>query len=696
MTHDRSVSNDEFALGIRDLGFSSFHEYRPEAFSRNLGLINPAEQLELAHSTVAIPGLGGVGGLHLIALVRSGVGRFHISDFDTFDPANVNRQYGAKTSSFGEPKLQTMADEALDINPFLELRQFPEGVNEATIDEFLDGVDVVVDSLDFFEFPTRRMLFQRARQKGLHVVTAGPIGFSTALLVFSPDRGMTFDEYFNVNDETDEYDRLAAFLVGLTPRTRYLSYMDINRADRGTGRAPSLGLACHLCAGAATTEVLRILLKRNPPEPAPNYAQFDAYLRRYFRGRLWFGNRHPMQRLKRRWVRKMLEASATESAKAAEEAVVAPQLTEPDQDRTEVARYLIKAGIQAPSGDNAQPWKFSIAGDTVHVYNDADCDRSFFNFRQYASLISCGAVIENMVVAARGCGVDPEISMFPTEGDDEHVASIRLAVGQERRDPLQNGIWDRHTNRTMFRRAPLLPSVVDELDRSIEVFEGARLHVVSSKEQLRLLARVVQRADRLRVAIRSLHEHFHSMVRYTEREALASRDGFPLPNLEAGFVGDQFLKLTKPWPVMSFLNKLGFDRLFSAIAARGLQHCSAAALLTVPRVDSSDLVMGGRALERAWLTLTTLGFAVQPMTALTIFWLRSHVEGNVSYTPSQRRLLDGLWGEYSEVFPEVDFDNDAQVMLFRFGFGGPVSIRTYRKPLDDFLTDEVRSNGGPA
>jgi hypothetical protein len=168
-----------------------------------------------------------------------------------------------------------------------------------------------------------------------------------------------------------------------------------------------------------------------------------------------------------------------------------------------------------------------------------------------------------------------------------------------------------------------------------------------------------------------------------------------LANLEAGFVGDQFLKLTRPWPVMSFLNHIGFDRFFSAIAARGLQHCSGAALLTVPKVDPSNLVMGGRALERAWLTLTTLGFAVQPMTALTIFWLRRHAEGDVSYTPHQRRLLNGLWEPYSTLFPELDFDNDCQVMLFRFGFGGPVSVRTLRKPLDAFLDNGTRSSGEP-
>ena len=43
---------------------------------------------------------------------------------------------------------------------------------------------------------TRRRLFNRAREKGIYVVTAAPLGFSAALLIFAPHTGMSFDEYF--------------------------------------------------------------------------------------------------------------------------------------------------------------------------------------------------------------------------------------------------------------------------------------------------------------------------------------------------------------------------------------------------------------------------------------------------------------------------------------------------------------------
>lgn len=694
--NDRWVSDPDLLSRLRDLGFSSHDEYAREAFSRNLGLVNEAEQGQLASSTVAIPGVGGVGGVHLTTLARCGVGRFHIADFDTFEPGNVNRQYGAKVSTFGKPKLDVMTNEALEINPFAHIQTFREGLTEDNVDEFLRGVDVVVDSLDFFAFQTRRMLFQRAHRDGIPVVSAGPIGFSTAMLVFLPDRGMTFDEYFDVDDSTEDLDAIVAFLVGLTPRTKYMSYMDLSKANRESGRGPSLALACQLCAGAAATETLRILLQRGSPRPAPHYAQFDPYLRRYFQGYLRWGNRHPMQRIKRRLVRRKLAGGPSPSG---------PDPARPaDRERPsnvgavtdEVLEYVVRAGIQAPSGDNAQPWKFGVSHDVIELQVDSQADRSFFNFRQMASVISCGAVLENMLVAASACGLESDISPFPSEGRPELVATVRLRPGSARNEPLEASLWRRHTNRTMYHRRPLLRSTADDLRNVVKRFPGVRVHLLHQPQQLRRLALVVRRADRLRVAHRGLHEHFHSMVRYTTREAEQRRDGLPLANLEAGLMGEQFLRMTRPWTVMALLNVIGFGRLFSTIAARGLRYCSAAALVTSAGTSRRDLLEGGRALERAWLTLDHLGFDVQPMTAITIFWLRCQLEGEVSFTTGQRRLLRGLWSDYRALFPEVDFEREGHVMLFRFGYGRPVAVRTLRKPLERFLTeplDVVGSSG---
>jgi molybdopterin/thiamine biosynthesis adenylyltransferase len=277
-----------------------------EAFSRQRGLIDSIEQQRLRKSRVAIVGMGGVGGVHLTTLARLGIGTFHIADPDCFEVANFNRQYGATTDSLGRGKAEVMAERVRAINPEVQLRVFAEAITAENVAEFLDGVDVLVDGIDFFAIEARRVVFAEARRRGIWAVTAGPVGFSTAWLVFSPT-GMSFDTYFDLHEGMERLDQLVAFAVGLTPRATHLRYLDLSQVDPGSGRGPSAGLACQLCSGVAAAEVVKILLGRSPIYPAPHYCQFDAYRQVFRKGRLRWGNRHPLQRLKRWWLRRRMQ-----------------------------------------------------------------------------------------------------------------------------------------------------------------------------------------------------------------------------------------------------------------------------------------------------------------------------------------------------------------------------------------------------
>lgn len=294
---------------LKELGLNNKRAYMDEALSRNIGLLTGKEQERLANARIAIPGMGGVGGVHLMTLVRTGVTKFHLADFDTFAPVNVNRQFGARVPDFGRPKLEVMAEEALSVNPYLEIREFPEGINDANMDDFLDGIDVVLDGLDFFNFDIRRLLFNRAREKGIYVITAGPLGFSAAMLIFSPHAGMGFDEYFNIRDNMPEEDKYLSFAMGLAPKATQIKYMDLSSVNLKSKAGPSLNIACQLCSAMAATEAVRIILKRGKIRPVPFYFQFDPYSQKYHRGRLRMGNRNPVQRVKMIAARIMLRKS---------------------------------------------------------------------------------------------------------------------------------------------------------------------------------------------------------------------------------------------------------------------------------------------------------------------------------------------------------------------------------------------------
>lgn len=279
----------------------SYHQ----AFSRNIGWVTPKEQEILRHKRIAIAGMGGVGGIHLLTLARLGIGAFHIADFDVFDIVNFNRQVGATLSSLGKPKADVLASMAKDINPELDIRIFPEGVNQNNLSDFFTGVDLYVDGLDFFAFSARQATFAACAKLCIPAITAAPLGMGTALLNFLPGK-MTFEKYFQWGDLPEE-EKALRFLLGLAPAGLHAPYLvDPSTINLAEHRGPSTIMGCQLCAGVAATEALKILLNRGKVLAAPHGLHFDVYRNKLVHTWRPWGNNHPLQRLSLMVARKRL------------------------------------------------------------------------------------------------------------------------------------------------------------------------------------------------------------------------------------------------------------------------------------------------------------------------------------------------------------------------------------------------------
>lgn len=274
--------------------------YYEQAFTRNLGLVSKVQQQRLRSSHVAVIGMGGLGGRHFLDLVRMGVGKFTIADIDDFSIVNINRQIGASSSTAGCLKAEVMAEMARDIHPGVSLRVFNEGLQPENAQEVLKDVDLVVDAIDFFAMDARELLYRTADSLEIPVVFSAPLGFSGTLHVFAAD-SMSFEDYFDIREDMPYFEKLAAFAVGLAPAAMHIKYMDMSHVSLKDHAGPSISSACSIASGLLTTEALIILLGLRLPQKAPRYVQFDAIRMKYRRGRLFFGNRGPLQRLKR-WV----------------------------------------------------------------------------------------------------------------------------------------------------------------------------------------------------------------------------------------------------------------------------------------------------------------------------------------------------------------------------------------------------------
>src|SRR5215510_7573389 len=86
-------------------------------FDRTARLLGDGGVERASRSTVTVFGVGGVGSCAAEALVRSGVGRVILVDYDRICVTNVNRQLHAMKGTLGKPKVQVMAERLRMINP---------------------------------------------------------------------------------------------------------------------------------------------------------------------------------------------------------------------------------------------------------------------------------------------------------------------------------------------------------------------------------------------------------------------------------------------------------------------------------------------------------------------------------------------------------------------------------------------------
>ena len=277
-----------------------------EAFSRNIGWVTEEEQQKIRNTKVAIGGLGGVGGDHAIVLSRLGIGNFQISDLDDYDIANFNRQAGANMSTLGRAKAEVMEETIKGINPEAIINNFTSGINDENLEEFLDGVDIYVDSLDIFALDIRRKVFRRCYEKGIPTITAAPMGMGTAFLVFMPGK-MSFDEYFAIVDADPSAseqekaqifnDNIIRFVVGVSPSIQQRHYLvETTSVNFFKKKVPSTCMGISLAAGTLCTNVLKLILKRGKVIHAPCGLHFDAYRNKLIKTWRPWGNKNPVQR----------------------------------------------------------------------------------------------------------------------------------------------------------------------------------------------------------------------------------------------------------------------------------------------------------------------------------------------------------------------------------------------------------------
>jgi hypothetical protein len=224
---------------------------------------------------------------------------------------------------------------------------------------------------------------------------------------------------------------------------------------------------------------------------------------------------------------------------------------------------------------------------------------------------------------------------------------------------------------------------------------GANLRLVTRPESLDALGEVLGRGDRIRFMSRVMHREMMREVRWSEKEALASRDGLDIATLELTPTDEAGMRLISDWSVMAAVHDVGGGLGLATSAKKHVAAACAVGLLTLedPARESVSTrytyVRGGIALQRVWLLATKLGLAFHPMTALTYLFTRLEEGKGAGLDERDGRELVELRRRYREVF---ELTRPAtELMVFRLAVASPPTARSLRRKVSEML--EVEGTG---
>ncbi|WP_437808821.1 Rv1355c family protein [Sorangium sp. So ce1078] len=656
--------------------------------NRNRYKISGEEQEALARRRMGVVGLSvGQSVAMTLALERS-AGELRIADFDHLDLSNLNRiRTGAHNLDL--PKVVATAREIAELDPFLEVKCFPEGVTEDNIERFLlEGgkLDVLVDECDSLD--VKLLLRASARAHRIPV------------LMETSDRGLIDVERFDQEPDRPILHGLVGDLGpeqvrGLSTEDKVPYVMQIIGQDAISTRLraslievqqtlstwPQLGSAV-VHGGAAAADTARRVALGEPVRSGRYYVDLEQLIS---------GPEAAPPAA--------AEPPAPGAARASDArgpALAAASLAPlPAGEAGALAlgperlRRLVEAGIAAPSGGNCQPWLWVHEGRRLGLFHDRARSESLADFQGAGGVVALGAAAENVVLAAHREGLSVRVSPFPHGEDHDLTATFEFfdapvsGAEEHAMDGLAEAIGRRHTNRRRSQRAALADEHRAALDAAVRSVPGAALHLLEAPAELDEIGALLGAGDRLRLLSKPTHADMMKEIRWTEAEAEARRDGLFAGALELSPGELAGLRACRDWRAMELVRRWGGGRGLEKMAQKAISSAMAVALITMPRAGLTDYFQGGRALERAWLAATQRRLAVYPMATLPYLFARLIRGRGEGMDPETIEAGRQLRARYLQLFDVTDAT--AEILLFRLSLAGPPATRSLRRPAEDVL-----------
>jgi hypothetical protein len=586
----------------------------------------------------------------------------------------------------GLPKVVITAREIVEIDPYLKVTCFFEGLTESTMDDYFcknGTLDLLVDECDGLDIKIQCRY--KARELKIPVImdTSDRGMIDVVRFDLEPQRPILHGTVENVNPqnikELGNEEKIPIILQMLgVENISSRAKASMVEVEQTINTWPQLASSVAL-GGAVGADVCRRILLDQYHDSGRYYIDLEELITDEIKP----ANHHGE-------IRKNPHAplGAEEMKTLALRAGVKPgaRAITPGED---TIRILINAACAAPSTGNDQPWKWLSSKGMLFLFHDENRSFSFGDFRKTASFISFGAAYENLYIHALGLGMEPHCTFMPDSANEKLVAAIYFtqvndAVEVPLLQPLDNAIAKRHTNRNPSSKIDIASNNLDYLSRLAQSIPGAALQWFTEETTLNSLADIIGACDRIRLLHKEGHHDFvHHEMRWTSEEAEKTRDGIDVKTL--GLSNSQLaaMGVIKNEHVVQTINEVGGGKALDMLAKRTIASASALCLITMPKYNLKNFFEGGRSMERFWLAATNLNIAVHPLISpLYIFPRINHGNGEGLSEKNIHELT--ILQQKFKAITRLD-DDQAGVFLAKIAVADEPLIKSFRLPADKTL-----------
>lgn len=629
---------------VKILGPRGFRRLR---LDRNRNLISADEQERLSRLRIGVIGLS-VGHAVAYHLATEGLcGELRLTDFDELELPNLNR-VPATVFDLGLNKAVVAARRIAEIDPYLAVRVDPGGVSPESIDEFLDGLDVVVEECDSLD--AKVLVREAARARRLPVLMA------------TSDRGLLDVERFDLNPTRPILHGLlgdidTTGLSGLTSKDKVPHVLRILDAAQLSPRM-----------AASLVEVGKTLTTW--PQLAGEVVLGAAVIADAVR-RIGLGEPLPSGRA-RLDVAAMLNHLDDPLAEHPGEAP-AHRLPEPAEP-TDPADIIAIAAGRAPSGGNAQPWHIESSQNLLSLRLATEYTTTM-DVGYRGSAVALGAAAFNARVAAAAHGLTGRMQWRRGDEGTPLHGILELSPGAAPAlAALYEPMWQRETNRQRGTASPIGSDVLGMLDAAVRG-EGARLQILDTATDIEAAAQILAETDRIRYLTPTLHREMFSELRWPS-------DAAPDSGLEVSTLGLDpadlvLLDILRRPEVMAKLSDWNAGSALGEDTYERVVASAAIAVISVRGRRLTDYAVAGSAVEALWVNAQQHELAVQPVSPVFLYAHNDHDRAHLSPTHA-----DAL-REHQHAFRRLTATapDESQALVLRLSRAPRPSIRSRRRSL---------------